>query len=85
MFDWHRNLDHRAAVDLARARDYPRYDAMRQTPRIAEGDDGLPLFQRLGVAQVERLEAGRVHPDHGQVLGAVEGVNGGHLAALAVG
>ena len=67
------------------ARDDAGDDAVLQPLRVAQGHDGLAVLQGVGVAQLQRRQALGVDADHGQVGGAVGGVDGGDLVALAVG
>ena len=55
LFDRHGQLDQGLAVNLADAGDDAADHAVLQSSRIADGDDVLPLLDRVGVPQFQRL------------------------------
>ncbi len=78
-------LDHRPAVHLAPAGHHPGNDAVRQSLRIAHRDDGLPVFERGRVAQLQRRQPLGVDAQDGEIELAVGGVDGRHFVMFAVG
>ena len=79
------DLDHRPALQLTPPRDDASDDAVRQSLRVADGYDGLPVLERGRVAQRQRRQPLGSDPEDGQVEAAVVGVDVGDGQLLAVG
>src|SRR5262249_46494345 len=83
--DGNGDLEHRPALDLAPSRDNAGDDAVLETVRIADRDDGLAILDPGRVGQGQGGQAPGINADDREVKVAVKGVNGNGLVAFAIG